>query len=630
MDELLLVPMPVRVERRGAPVAIERVVTVGGADAGLVSQTLGARGVALDSWDSPPAVVCRVETGSGGADVPPIGVAEQRYALVIDGAVGDESRGVIRANGPSPITIRANSRAGLRHALHTLRQLIVQFPERLPGMWIDDGPSFATRGVMLDVSRDRVPTMEQLYQTVDLLAGLKYNHLQLYTEHTFAYKGHEEVWREWSPLTGDEVRRLDRYCRLRGVELAANQNCFGHLVKWLEHQKYADLAETHGDWMFDVWPRKGAFSLCPTDPRSLELVKDLLGQLLPNFSSPRVNIGCDETYDIAYGRSKAEVERRGRPAVYMEFVRKVCDAARGHGKRAQFWADIALSHPECVKDIPEDVCALAWGYEPDAKFAEWCEVLRAAGREVWVCPGTSSWRSITGRTAERVANVNAAAKQGSSGGASGMLICDWGDTGHQQQWPLTMHALAHGAQAAWNAEACEQYDGRAGSLQVFGDRTLSTCAWLDELGDADRELRAVAGRFSRPEKVGEFPLRNSSAVFFDLQTQVGERLEVGAIGAWEETLKRIVRLAERVPRGVAPLVADELSHACEVARLAAGRAAARRRPGGLEDRFRRVLAERLRGVMAEHERLWRMRSRDGGLGHSVGYYGKVLRELDGG
>jgi hypothetical protein len=363
---------------------------------------------------------------------------------------------------------------------------------------------------------------------------------------------------------------------------------------------------------------------------------------LPNFSSPTVNIGCDETYDIAFGRSKPEVERRGRAAVYMDFVNKVCQIARMAGKRPQFWADIALSHPEAIDMIPRDAVALAWGYEADSPFDRWCNALRGAEvaaalprpvmvghREMWVCPGTSSWRSITGRTSDRFANIVSAAKQGARAGASGLMVCDWGDVGHRQQWAISMHALAHAAQAAWNADLAEKFDSRASSLHVFNDVTLSVGAWLDRLGDSDKELRAIAGRYSHPEETGEFRLRNATALFADLHCGLGNLLDVGSVQQWEGVLKRIVDLSESVPAGLNKQVSDELRHTCAVARVAAGRAAARRRPGGLEDRFRKVLCERLREVIAEHERLWMMRSRPGGLAHSTSYYVNTLAELEG-
>ena len=83
-----------------------------------------------------------------------------------------------------------------------------------------------------------------------------------------------------------------------------------------------------------MWPRSGPFSLCPVDPGSIELVKDVLEQLLPCFSSALVNINCDETFDVGQGRSRAEVARLGAARVYFDFVNRVCEIVRGHGKRA--------------------------------------------------------------------------------------------------------------------------------------------------------------------------------------------------------------------------------------------------------------------------------------------------------
>ena len=69
-----------------------------------------------------------------------------------------------------------------------MRQLLRQFGRRLPCLKIRDWPDFARRGVMLDISRGRVPKLETLLELVEHLADFKINEFQLYTEHTFAYR----------------------------------------------------------------------------------------------------------------------------------------------------------------------------------------------------------------------------------------------------------------------------------------------------------------------------------------------------------------------------------------------------------------------------------------------------------
>ena len=542
-------------------------------------------------------------------------IADAGEQITVDPHLPAEGFRLVIADG---IRIAHADAAGLRHAQSALAQLRAQYGAHLPCLELDDAPAFAVRGVMLDISRDRVPTMAHLRALIDQLAGFRINHLQLYTEHAFAYAGHDAVWREASPITADELRELDALCAERGIALVANQNCFGHLERWLAHPQYAPLAEIApgAPWDFNgLVTKTGPFSLCPGDPAALALVRDLLGQLLPLLRTPLVNLGCDETYDVGQGRSRATVAERGRAAVYLDFVRQVCAIARGHGRRPLFWADIALEHPEALAELPDDLICLCWGYEADAPFARWLAQVR--GREAWVCPGTSCWRSIIGRTTERRANLLAAAQAGVDGGARGYLITAWGDLGHRQQWPVTLNALAEGAHRAWSGTA--DYDPRAASLHAFGDRGLETAAWLDALGDADHELRRVGGREGGV-------LRNASALFTDLAKPLDDPW-LALPMPWDFTADRLEELAQRLPAGAEPLIRAELAATVSEALLACARARWRRqRPRSATERS--ALAQSFRRQAALHRTLWRRRSRPGGLEASVAPLIALAEELE--
>ncbi|HEY3702419.1 MAG TPA: glycoside hydrolase family 20 zincin-like fold domain-containing protein, partial [Acidimicrobiales bacterium] len=146
------------------------------------------------------------------------------------------------------VHLDAGDDAGVFYGDATLDQLAHLHGGHLPVGTIRDWPDFPVRGVMLDISRDKVPTMETLETLVDRLASWKVNQVQLYFEHTFAYRDHEEVWRRASPLSAEEVRQLDAFCRARHVELVPNQNCLGHMGRWLAHERYRPLAIAPDGW----------------------------------------------------------------------------------------------------------------------------------------------------------------------------------------------------------------------------------------------------------------------------------------------------------------------------------------------------------------------------------------------
>ena len=143
--------------------------------------------------------------------------------------------------GKTGIEISFRQTPGLRAATATVRQLLREFGRNLPCLEIRDWPDFARRSVMLDVSRGCVPKLETLLDLAEKLSDLKINELQLYTEHTFAYKKYKSIWQVWGALTGDEILRLDAHCRELGIDLVPNQNSFGHLRYFLEGQRLREL-----------------------------------------------------------------------------------------------------------------------------------------------------------------------------------------------------------------------------------------------------------------------------------------------------------------------------------------------------------------------------------------------------
>ena len=450
---------------------------------------------------------------------------------------------------------------------------------------------FSVRSYMLDISRDKVPTMGTLRLIVDLLAKFDYNQFQLYTEHTFAYSRHRAVWEKASPLTAAEIRELDAYCAMRGIELVPNQNSFGHLERWLTRPEYNCLAELPKGGAPLPWGgfKKDPTTLCPTDPAALDFLAGLYDELLPNFDSRLFNIGCDETFDLlGRGRSAAVVAERGEGRVYLEFLKKVAELARARGRRPMFWGDVILRHPELVSELPRDLIALDWGYEAGHPFMKEAEQFRAAGLDFYVCPGTSSWNSLAGRVENMRENMQAAESAGRRFGAKGFMVTDWGDGGHWQPLAASLPGLILGGALAYQGPSANKMNLEEALDSAMGVPLGGTLLRLGTLYLRGGALRA-----------------NASELFRIL---ANDRSYSRHPGLSDHVLAEISAVAEgcrhaasAYASGAYPNVwAQEIVHMANLVDAACNRRDERR----------------LRFLRDEHDRVWMLRNRPGGMADS--------------
>lgn len=527
---------------------------------------------------------------------------------------------------PKGATVVARDAGGLVHGMMTLRQLL-RLAGRggaIPCLRIEDWPAFRVRGVMLDISRDRVPTMETLKALIDFWSELKLNQLQLYTEHTFAYPSHRSVWEKASAVTPQQAEELDRYCADRAIELVPNQNSFGHMERWLAHERYAHLADATGSFR-DPWGglRTQATTLNPLDPGSIALVSGLYDELLPHFRSGSLNVGADEPIDLGHGRSREACTRSGVARVYLEFLLKLYEQVARRGRTMQFWGDVVLHYPELISELPRDVVALDWGYEAGHPFAGECRAFAEAGLRFYVCPGTSSWNSLGGRWANARGNVDAAVAAGLSAEAEGLLLTDWGDNGHWQQLPVSYPGWLYGAAAAWNPQG-------AGHLDLEG--CLSRHVFQDPSGKAARALMILAEVYD--DGIQALPNAGILGVLLLLRLQPyyegGFEAYRGHEFASERgRIEEALRLLGQAQEGVEPVTAEELTitaglmlHAARLgeARFATPHLSTAEIPAAL----RRSLAGELESLIRRYRRLWLIRSRPGGLEDSAGRMGALL------
>ena len=489
---------------------------------------------------------------------------------------------------------------------------------------------FERRAYMLDVSRDRVPTNETLEWLVGALAAFGFNELQLYVEHTFAYAGHGEVWRDASALTADDFRWLDRVCEVNGIDLVANMNCFGHMERWLSHQRYRGLAECPDGAPGIFGPDKMRPGCLAPTAANAEFAVALAQEMAAAVRHRRIHIGGDEPFELGEGASAEEAAERGRGVIYMEHLCRIIEPLVAGGHEVMFWADQLRRDRNLIPKIPEGSLPVVWNYEapsearweavlspeiierlglpedPHLGFASHARLLIEASVPFWVAPGTGSWNSLIGRNRNAAANIADAAAVGAANRSPGYLLTDWGDNGHFQPLAVSLPSMAR-AGAAASGRPLPDPDQVADKVDAVLGSDLGIGAFIDHLGHIGEDLGMTA--------------MNGSPIFSALcraNRNIFGEPDPEALAAGIETLAEAQeRFSMPIggPRG--HIVAAEMLSACQLADIGLRRLGAQH---GLN--VEAPTPDEVDKAAQAQRSAWLLSSRPGGLDDSIG---KLIR-----
>ncbi len=502
------------------------------------------------------------------------------------------------------IFIRSKTDVGARNALQTLRQIALQSGENgMRFVEINDYPDLPVRGFMLDISRCKVPTMRELGLLVDRLALLKFNRLELYTEHTFAFQGHEIVWADASPMTASQYKNLDDMCRFAGIELVANINGLGHMERWLRYPQYQHLAESKAPFICPLGTlRKYPTTLHP-DENAIAFMDSLYEQFLPNFSSDKINIGGDEPWELGMGRSKALCQTKDdKYKLYIKHISRLNECCNARGKNVYFWADVLMQKPEYSKLLPENMTPVLWGYYLDHPYEQQCEYIKNLDRPFLVAPGTSTWNSFGSRWNCAQKNIETACECAKKYGAQGMILTQWGDGGNHQPQVAMYPAIACAAACSWSGTPTEEFICDALSKLIFSDET----------GEFARSLCAL-GRCDVVDKLFCFHHKMFFASAEDTKKLVEEFSDVdlnALLGATD--FAAALAASSRLKCSDASACLDEVALACEMIKWSLNKA----KGDFATETFSQQCS--LKFIASEFERVWLERARLGGLAESAG------------
>ena len=484
-DDPHLIPRPREISP-GAYVAIPRSVTISASGIAAdrfaatdLAATLRERGLRATVAANPQAGTFRVSLVRAET---PVG----SQVLAAAGLTLDEEQraeGYVIVSNEDQAVVIAASAAGLFYGAQTIKQLI-RTDGSDPQVFratIRDWPAMRWRGMQDDLSRGPLPTLEYQKSQIRTFAEYKLNVYSPYYEQSLQYNTHPLIAPPGGAMTREEVKELVDYAMQYHIDVAPEQESFGHLHHMLKYDIYGELAETpHGH------------VLAPGQPGSIEVIKQWFAEIDSIFPSRFVHIGADETFELGLGQTRDRVQADSLGPVYMKFLIDIEAAIRKPGKQYLFWGDIAQRSPQLVKSLPRSMVAVAWNYWSFSGFEGMLKPFSDAGIATWVAPGVNNWNRVYPNNDVALRNIQGFVREGQRLGAVGMLNTNWDDDGEgifNQVWYGTLF----GAAAAWQQGEASIPDFAASfGFQFHGDPTGKISAAQEKLSQAHAVL-ATAG-----------------------------------------------------------------------------------------------------------------------------------------
>lgn len=304
--------------------------------------------------------------------------------LANDTKLGEE--GYYLTVSEEQIRLSAPQTAGLFWGLQTLRQLLpaaIEGSTSQAGSWeiatgtIRDVPTYAYRGVMLDVARHFFAPAD-VKQYIDYLVRYKMNALHL---HLTDDQGWRIEIKSWPKLATDggstavgggsggyytqkQYADLVQYAQDRFVMVVPEIDVPGHTNAALA--VYPELNCDGKAPELYTGTKVGFSTLCTDKKVTYQFIDDVFGELAALTPGPYLHIGGDESHATA-------------PEDYVPFVNRVQEVVQSHGKQVIGWDEIATA-----ASVPNAV-AQYWDKAENAQAAV------AQGAKVIVSPADRSY-----------------------------------------------------------------------------------------------------------------------------------------------------------------------------------------------------------------------------------------------
>lgn len=446
-------------------------------------------------------------------------------------------------------------------------------PLPLTACSIREKARFQSSGIMFDCSRNAVLKPQALRFFFRKMALMGLNLGMMYTEDTYEVPGQPFFGYKRGRYTYDELKALDDYASLFGIELCPCIQTLGHLKRILHWPAYHHLRDNDEVLLADL-------------DETYELLDQMIHAATAPYRSRRIHLGMDEAYGVGLGAHLARYGYEDPHSVIGRHLSRVLGICDKYGLHAMMWSDMyfhldgrnyhspGLPSEKAKAAVDPRITLMYWDYyQPkeeayaDAlyKHAQFpAPTVFAGGIWTWIGPApdypTTLQNTVSGLTACAKANIPLA------------LATAWGDNGGECNLTAALLGLQLYGELTFRPDYDEDELARRfrrcchADAQAFLDLSLlnympgmkdnpsdpvNACKFmlyqdpLIQLFEADTAGYAMAEHFgSLVTRYARYALENPDyALLFDFYTALANALALKCV--WHEQAGDAVRSRNR-------------------------------------------------------------------------------------
>ncbi len=331
-------------------------------------------------------------------------------------------------------------------------------------------------GMMLDCSRNAVPTVETIKHFAQLAAILGYTYVGLYTEDTFEVNNEPYFGYMRGRLTKKEIKEADDYATKLGIELRPFIQTLAHINQITRYATYQPITDTDDILLID-------------HPRTMELIRNMLTTIHETYRTKTIHIGMDEAMQVGLGKHLQQYGYEDRLQLMNRHLEAVLEICREFGYTAQIWSDMFFHilfgegykniDPEKLKEvkIPDNVTLGYWDYfaTEQSHYEELIDDHLMLTDKLMFAGGAWKWTGFAPHNRFSMTAGAAAMNACKKKKVQDVVITMWGDDGAETPWSACLPALIADAGFMWNDE------GGTSLCKLLSGLTLDQFLTLDDV-----------------------------------------------------------------------------------------------------------------------------------------------------